>query len=101
MLIDFSRALNFDGWPMPSLPIPAGANTMRSIADWSAYHPFVKSEAEVLIDRWNSLSGNKMAEILAPMPDEWMNETERDILCAWWSSDERIIRGNDAKRSLP
>nr|WP_314606835.1 hypothetical protein [uncultured Janthinobacterium sp.] len=101
MLIDFSRALNFAGWPMPSLPIPANTNTVLSFADWSGYHPFVKTEAEKIIDRWNGLPENKMSEILARMPDEWMGAADRAILCDWWSSDDRIVRGNDAKRSLP
>jgi hypothetical protein len=101
MLIDFSRALNFEGWPMPGLPIPAHTNTVRSIADWTGYHPFVKQDAEKIIDRWNGLPDSKMHEILAPMPDEWMLEADRAILCQWWSSNDRIVRGNEAKRTLP
>lgn len=101
MLIDFSRALNFDGWPMPGLPIPPHSHTVASIPFWSGFHPFVKTEAERLIDRWNGLSPNKMSEILAPMPDEWMSQQDRDILCEWWSSSDRIVRGDEAKRNLP
>jgi hypothetical protein len=100
MLIDFSRALNFDGWPMPALPMPTSTRTMFCVPYWSSFHPFTRADAERVISAWNSLPDSKMADILAPMPEEWMGQTERDILIAWWSSDVRRVRGEDAKRNL-
>jgi hypothetical protein len=100
MLIDFSRALNFDGWPMPPLPMPASAKTTVGAVYWSKFHPFTRAEAERIIDAWNSLPDSKMADILARMPEEWMGQSERDILIAWWSSDARRVRGEDARRNL-
>jgi hypothetical protein len=101
MLIDFSRALNFDGWPMAALPMPASANTMRGAVCWSNFHPFKRADADQIISVWNSLPNSKMADILAPIPEEWMAQAERDILIAWWSSDARRVRGEEAKRNLP
>lgn len=100
-LIDFSRALNFNGWPMPQLPIPPGENTNLDFYKWSLAHPFIKAEAEKIINKWNALPNDRMSQILGPMPLAWMSDADRQILIDWWSSDARIQRGNEAKRSLP
>ena len=101
MLIDFSRALNFDGWPMPTLPLPASTQTMLSSISWGNFHPFTKAEAERILSTWNSLPDSKMDDILALMPTEWMGDSERNMLIAWWSSNARRVRAEDARRSLP
>lgn len=100
-LIDFSRALDFDGWPMPPLPIPDSSNTVKSISQWTKHHRFVRHDAERVINVWNSLPDTKMADILSGMPDEWMSPADGTILISWWSSAARKLRGDDAKRSLP
>lgn len=100
-LIDFSRSLNFDGWPMPQLPIGASENTNIDFQKWSAIHPFIKSEAEKIIDRWNSLPNDWMSNIIMTMPDEWMSVADRAIYTDWWASDARIQRGHEARKNLP
>lgn len=100
-LIDFSRALNFDGWPMPELPILSTANTVESSRIWQQHHDYNKTDAERIIQIWNALPNSKMSDILTSMPDEWMGASDRDELIEWWASDARRARGDDARKNLP
>lgn len=100
-LIDFSRAFDFCGWPMPSLPFEVTAHTSKDYYTWSKKYPLIKSEAEKIIKKWNSLPNDIMGFILDQMPTEWMSNEDRQKYVEWWSSDARIQRGNDAIGNLP
>lgn len=100
-LIDFSRALNFDGWPMPSLPLDTNSNTIKWFCEWSKHYNFEKSDAEKVIDIWNALPADTMDKILEKMPMEWLNVKQREELIKWWASQDRIVRGNAVRSHLP
>ncbi|MFZ6873859.1 hypothetical protein ACO0LF_17525 [Undibacterium sp. Di27W] len=100
-LIDFSRALNFEGWPPPPLPMDSNTNTCRSFTTWSMNYPFLKNDAESIIKNWTQLPNTLMDSIFQTMPIEWMDQAERDTLADWWKSQDRIDRGIEVGKYLP
>lgn len=98
-VIDSSRALLFNGWPLPPLPLPASCNTISNRNLLERYYPFDANASYLILNRIDVLPKKWMKIVLDNMPDEWMSNELKSALCAWWENGlaQRI---NDARGCL-
>jgi len=98
-VIDFSRAMLYQGWPMPSLPLPAACNTMSGFRAWSVHHSYQKPLS--LLQVMAAMPSDWMSNILDEMPPQWLDQQMRDNLMNWWAGPQRQQRINEAELHLP
>lgn len=100
-VIDFSRALLHNGWPLPTLPLAADSNTMKALPYWMQQYGSAYAKPTALLDRVAALPSEWMPLTLAEMPDAWLDASAQTDLRSWWTSNAREARADSAKSNLP
>lgn len=92
LAIDFSRALFFHGWPLPTPPVPNDSNTADAYRQIQLHYPFNLAEAESVLLRLAKLSQNQFSGILSAMDSSWLGNAQKQNMLDWWKSSQRKRR---------
>lgn len=88
---DFSRAFSANGWPLPNLPMPATANTVRAFRHLRRVHAFDFAVAKELLAKVDAISFSSVQSIVDNVPTDWMSSELREKVVKWWA-DEHSAR---------
>lgn len=93
---DFSRSL-FWHWPIAAFPSP-GCNTRVCGTVLWQNHGFDLAAAMGVLDRLNALDARTLDGFVNRMPEDWLPESARHELGAWWLG--RSVRIDELRKGL-
>lgn len=82
---DFSRALIYNGWPMPSLPLPLGCATLSCYSSLRVGYPFEQSAADAATQKLSNVKQTELESWIGDMPAAWLAAQQRTALSDWWN----------------
>jgi hypothetical protein len=91
---DFSRALHYNGWPLPALPMQTNTNTVDCYRSLRVGYPF---ELLALQRSFAKLGAVKLATFqswLDQMPEAWMDQSKRSDFVTWWTQEVPSLISN-------
>lgn len=91
--IDYSRAwLRWD-FPSPNLPMPGNTvDCQRWFRNFWAKSYIDSSEVDDALARIRNLPQDRIRRIIEDHPPDWLSETQKNAILAWWGSADFIKR---------
>jgi hypothetical protein len=89
---DFSRALFYQGWPMPQLPLKPTCNTVSCYRSLQVGYPYDKKIGAELIRRVRKIPSKQIKEWLDDSPKDWISAARKAEVHDWWDdgAQERL-----------
>ena len=102
MAFDFSRAWTCNGELLPPLPIPPHENTIVAYRELvGLFGPFLVQEAaDEILDRLAEINTQRIADINAEQPRQWLPDRTADEVLQWWASASRTDRIGAIKEGM-
>lgn len=84
---DFSRALFFNAWPLPSLPMDKHCNTVACYSSLRVSYPFDIAAADQVLKQISSIPKLRVEEWIGQIPEDWISTASRTKFTTWWESN--------------
>ena len=94
LAMDFGRAWLFSGFPPPALPMEKTSNTIGDYRKLvTLFGDFLDhSEVDDVCDKILGVTVDEISGFIASHPRDWLEQSMKDAICDWWSSDDKSLR---------
>ena len=91
---DFSRAFSANGWPLPNLPMPPSANTVRAFRQLRRFHAFDLTGVQEFLVKVDAIPFSAFKSIIDDIPPNWMSAELQKKVVKWWADEhsDRITK---------
>jgi hypothetical protein len=84
---DFSRALHYNGWPLPQLPMQLNTNTVNCYRSLKVGYPLETGAVQRCFSKLSSVKLETFESWLDQMPEEWMDQQNKAQFSVWWRQE--------------
>lgn len=102
LCFDFSRAWLCHGYPIPNTPMDTGTKTIMAMRylrqEFGEF--LVQDDIDTVLNNLTNLPTEKIEEIIAEHPQDWLTNYQKEWMVTWWGSAERAERIDRIKEDI-